>query len=128
MPDTIDQKFIDLERLGRYNNNIQDWVDGKVVELTKAQYDALPSSKYTDDIHYFLTDAYSGGDGTVSWVNVTNKPITNTVTDSTDIPTAAAVKTYVDANARDLRIDSTITRIGVNPTTGTLEFTFVVDE
>ena len=40
-----------------------------VVYLTKAQYDALPSSKLTDDIQYFITDLNNVND--ICWVDIT---------------------------------------------------------
>ena len=35
--------------------------------LTKAQYDALPDTKYSDGVIYFITDG--GGSGTISYPN-----------------------------------------------------------
>ena len=36
-----------------------DYSGSEVVELTQADYDALPSSKYYDDVTYLIKDVYS---------------------------------------------------------------------
>lgn len=36
------------------------------VRLTQAEYDALPDSKYTDCVHYYIEDAEGGGGGSIS--------------------------------------------------------------
>lgn len=65
-----------------YDATSQKWVNGAAmggandVELTLDQYNALPDSKYTDGVHYLITDwAESGGGGGASkWEDLKDKP------------------------------------------------------
>lgn len=45
--------------MGRIMQNGIDYTGASVVELTQAEYDALPSSKYSDGITYMIKDRYS---------------------------------------------------------------------
>lgn len=82
MPNTIDQKFIDLERLARYDGNIKDWVDDKVVELTYAQYNALDPAVQNNGTTYLITDRVSGSLGQISYNDLADKPNLATVATS----------------------------------------------
>lgn len=60
------------------------------VELTQAQYDALPSSKETDGIKYYIKDAAGGGGGSIrkrvnSTVSGSTLVFTDTSIDSTSV-------------------------------------------
>lgn len=50
----------------RFSEEDQKWHNGEAdvgVELTKAEYDALPESKYSDNVTYFIKDAGGSGGG-----------------------------------------------------------------
>lgn len=50
----------------RFSEEDQMWHNGEAdvgVELTKAEYDALPDSKYSDGVTYFIKDAGGSGGG-----------------------------------------------------------------
>ena len=54
---------VDLSTV-QIGNTIYDIVSGnEVIELTQAEWDALPSSKLTDGIIYVITDGSGGGGG-----------------------------------------------------------------
>ena len=79
---TIDQKFISLENLTQYDENIKDWVDDKVVELTYAQYSALDPSVQNNGTTYLITDRVSGTLGQISYNDLADKPNLATVATS----------------------------------------------
>ena len=59
-----------------YNDTLYGTEGGNdVVELTQAEWDALPSSKLTDGIIYVITDGGSGGGGAIS--DLTDVELTN---------------------------------------------------
>ena len=45
--------------MGKIMYNDIDFSGADIVEITQADYDALPSTKYYDDITYLITDVYS---------------------------------------------------------------------
>lgn len=59
--------------------------DTKYVELTQVQYDALPSTKLTDGVEYFIKDAEGGGGGSI------RRRINSTVSGSTLVFTDASI-------------------------------------
>lgn len=51
--------------MGRVLRNSIDFTGSTIIELTKAEYDALPSSKYSDNIIYMIKDVYSANSNEV---------------------------------------------------------------
>jgi hypothetical protein len=64
---TADNVTYDNSESGITATTVQEAIDeilegGLVVELTQAEWDALPDSKYSDNITYYITDGGVGGD------------------------------------------------------------------
>ena len=99
-----------------YNSTSGKWAnETKMVSLTKAQYDILPSSKLTDGIQYFITDLNMTG----TWVDLIGTLTagsTSLVISDATITTSSTIDIYTDV-------------FGVNPTnvvvaTGSVTLTF----
>ena len=78
----MSKQFLDLNGLELYHENLTDWVDAKTVELTQAEYDALPESEKLNGTEYFITDGQGGGGGggTSDYEDLDNQPSINNVT------------------------------------------------
>lgn len=60
--DTVEQVRADYATNLGLIDNISGGGSANIVHLTQAEYDALPSSKLTDNKVYLITDAPSSGD------------------------------------------------------------------
>ena len=101
------------------NKNVQ--VD---VELTQAEYDALPSSKLTDDVNYWITD------GNNNPLN-NNVMATGVVYDNTDSGlTATNAQDAIDENASeiaDVKTNLTAVETAVTPINLNLTSTYTLN-
>lgn len=67
---SLDKAYLDKDGLLYYHQKVKaligtmiaDAIEDNFIELTQAEYDALPDSKYTDNVSYFITDAGSSDD------------------------------------------------------------------
>ena len=50
------KQYVDLPGITVYDEEIKEYIEEKSVDLTYAEYQALPSSKYSDNVHYHITD------------------------------------------------------------------------
>ena len=100
---TIDQKFISLENLTQYDENIKDWVDDKVVELTYAQYSVLDPSVQNNGTTYLITDRVSGTLGQYNYNDLTNKPTLGTAS-AKDVATSGDASTTQVVMGNDSRL------------------------
>lgn len=73
------KKYVNGDNLVTYDGIIKDYVDGKSVELTQAEYDLLDPPD--PDVTYYITDGQGGGGGgTTDYTDLDNKPSINNVT------------------------------------------------
>lgn len=67
---SLDKAYLDKDGLLYYHQKVKalissmisDAIEDNFIELTQAEYDALPDSKYSDNVNYYITDAGSSDD------------------------------------------------------------------
>lgn len=50
------KQYVDLPGITVYDEEIKEYIEDKSVDLTYAEYQALPSSKLSDNVNYHITD------------------------------------------------------------------------
>jgi len=80
-----------------YHEEIKNYIDDKCVELTQAEYDALPDTKLTDGVNYLITDGENGGGGGINASNILDtKAEIEANTEENKIAGALAVKEVIE--------------------------------
>jgi len=62
---SLDKAYLDKDGLLYYHQKVKtligtmiaDAIEDNFIELTQAEYDALPETKYSDNVNYFIIDA-----------------------------------------------------------------------